>query len=377
MTEPTFILHIGRHKSGTSSLQAYLADHPDRLAAEDILYPRAGRQGIAHHALAGVLQQRSMREDPQRADATLRQFRHDLARELDGRPARRVLLSSEAFQNARAVDVAAAFAPRNSSVIVYLREQADYLVSSYQQVVHARQHAADLATYGSGTGVDYDHFLAGWEAAWPGADLQVGVYARQALLRSNVIDDFFARLGIEVDASDEPQDRNPSIGGALLELKRLLNARLPVDRWPKGVYQAFSQAAGTDPALRLRPALTPQRAEQVRAHCAPSNAKVARRRFDRDVLFQHLPTVSHTRALGFEDFQLALQALLQARREVAQCVVEVLLGASGLDTARRDRVLAQFDAGNTDPYRRVLRRLARQGAGPDWAWNFPVDALAA
>lgn len=376
MNDPAFILHIGRHKSGTSSLQAYLAGHPERLAAEGILYPRAGRQGIAHHAVAGVLQQRAMREDPQRADATLRQFRQDLGRELGGRSERRVLLSSEAFQNARAEDVAAAFDPRRSSVIVYLREQADYLVSSYQQVVHARQHAAELAAYGNGTGVDYDHFLAGWEAAWPGGALQVGVYARQALLRSNVIDDFFARLGIEVDASDEPQDRNPSIGGALLELKRLLNARLPVERWPQGLYQAFSQAAGTHPALRRRPALTPARAEQVRVHCAASNAEVARRRFDREHLFQHLPTVSHDHALGFEDFRLALQALLQARREVALCVVEALLATAGLDTARRERIVAQFEADNTEPYRRVLRRLARQGAGGDWVWNFPVPELA-
>jgi hypothetical protein len=57
-------------------------------------------------------------------------------------------------------------------------------------------------------------------------------------------------------------------------------------------------------------------------------------------------------------------------------VVEALLSAAGLDTARCERVLAQFEAGNLDPYRRVLRRLARQGATADWAWNFPLSDLA-
>lgn len=374
---PTFILHIGRHKSGTSSLQAYLATHPERLAAEGIVYPRAGRQGIAHHALAGVLQQRSMREDPQRAQDTLQQFRLDLGRELAGSTAQRVLLSSEAFQNARASDVAQAFDPSDSSVVVYLREQADYVVSSYQQVVHARQHAGPLAAYAEAPPVDYDQFLAGWRAAWPARSLQVGVYARQALLRGNMIDDFFARLGIEVDASDEPQDRNPSIGGALLELKRLLNARLPVERWPAGVYQAFSVAAGTAPALRARPGLAVPVAARLREQCAASNQAVARRHFDREVLFDTLPAVSREQALSFEDFQLALQALLQARRSVAECVVDALLDAGGgPDVALRERLLKQLEAGNPEPCRRALRRLVRQGAGSDWTWNFPVEALA-
>lgn len=377
MSLPPFILHIGRHKSGTSSLQAYLAAHPERLAAEGIVYPRAGRQGIAHHALAGVLQQRAMREDPQRAQTTLAQFRLDLGRELAGSTARRILLSSEAFQNGRASDVAQAFDPAASSVVVYLREQADYVVSSYQQLVHARQHSGPLATYAEAPAVDYDQFLAGWRAAWPASSLQVGVYARQALLRGNMIDDFFARLGIEVDASDEPQDRNPSIGGALLELKRLLNARLPLERWPPGVYQAFSAAAGTAPALRARPGLSTPLAERLRAQCADSNLAVARRHFDREVLFQNLPAVSREQPLSFEDFHLALQALLQARRPVAECVVDALLDAGvGQEVPRRERLIAQFESGNPEPYRRALRRLARQGAGADWAWNFPVDALA-
>jgi len=375
MTDSTFILHIGRHKSGTSSLQAYLCEHPEVLAAQGIVYPRAGRQGIAHHPLAAVLQPGVVQQDPQRSAATLQQFRADLARELNGAPAR-VLLSSEAFQDARPSDVAAAFDARSSTVIVYLREQADYLVSSYQQVVHARQHAGPLAGFSDGTGINYDHYLAAWREAWPAGALQVGVYARPELLRGNLIDDFLARLGIEVDASREAQDRNPSIGGALLELKRLLNATLPPERWPTGVYQAFAAAAGSAPALRARPALEVSLVERLRAYCAASNAAAARRYFDRALLFRSLPEVSREQALGVEDFRLALQGLLQARREVALCVVEALLGAAGLDTARCERVLAQFEAGNLDPYRRVLRRLVRQGAGADWVWNFPVEALA-
>ena len=48
---PRAILHIGTEKTGTTSLQAYLAVNRDRLLAQGVLVPRAG----APHAAMGIL----------------------------------------------------------------------------------------------------------------------------------------------------------------------------------------------------------------------------------------------------------------------------------------------------------------------------------
>ena len=50
------ILHIGRHKSGTSSIQHCLNRNVDLLSAAGILYPKHGRGGrVAHHDIAKAL----------------------------------------------------------------------------------------------------------------------------------------------------------------------------------------------------------------------------------------------------------------------------------------------------------------------------------
>ena len=58
MTErrPVIIVHLGMHKTGTTSIQHFLARHRRRLREAGILYPRAGTHGEQHAALpASVL----------------------------------------------------------------------------------------------------------------------------------------------------------------------------------------------------------------------------------------------------------------------------------------------------------------------------------
>jgi hypothetical protein len=49
------VLHIGRHKSGTSSIQYFMSCNANRLRELGVLYPMVGRKRHAHHALAAGL----------------------------------------------------------------------------------------------------------------------------------------------------------------------------------------------------------------------------------------------------------------------------------------------------------------------------------
>lgn len=130
------VLHIGTHKTGTTSFQAMLADDEDgRFAAVGLCYPMAGRVEWGHHGLANELLQPGA-ADP--AGDPLGQLTAEL-RESD-KPA--VILSSENFsvlfgrpERLEALRQALAAAAVDVEVIAVLRNPADYLESLYVELL--------------------------------------------------------------------------------------------------------------------------------------------------------------------------------------------------------------------------------------------------
>ena len=90
-TNKALILHIGWSKSGTSSLQQYLAKHRRDLAADGICYPKTGaRRGYGHHDLAEACRKVAP------FSKQLRDFRRALETEMESFD--KIIISSEGFQ---------------------------------------------------------------------------------------------------------------------------------------------------------------------------------------------------------------------------------------------------------------------------------------
>lgn len=89
----TICIHIGTHKTGTTSIQAFLATNRDRLRLEGIYVPQAGMTDplSGHHNLAWQLR-RDLRYDPARGTLD------DLLAELGAVAERRAVISSEDFE---------------------------------------------------------------------------------------------------------------------------------------------------------------------------------------------------------------------------------------------------------------------------------------
>jgi hypothetical protein len=130
----TCFVHIGTHRTGTTSLQVILGRHSAELRRHNYIYPRAGRPPEApngHHNIAWEISgdRRFRREHGSAADlvAEIRDLPHD------------VILSSEDFEcsafNDDRLDAfmrmirASGFRVR---VVVYFRNQVDYAESLYQ-----------------------------------------------------------------------------------------------------------------------------------------------------------------------------------------------------------------------------------------------------
>jgi hypothetical protein len=137
-------LHIGTHKTGTTSIQAFLAANQDRLAQLGVLIPAAGRPSrefAGHHNVAWEL-----RRDG-RHDAALGGL-NDVVRELRRSDAHTACLSSEDFELLYNVPEAiprlreaiedAGFTAR---VVVALRPQAGYCERVYAEI---RKHGFPL-----------------------------------------------------------------------------------------------------------------------------------------------------------------------------------------------------------------------------------------
>lgn len=126
------VLHIGVHKTGTTALQAALADARDDLAEHSVRYP--GRRQ-AHHAAAIAVIGKTWgwtNNGGQRKD--LRNFDR-LSRQIAAHPGR-VIVSSEHWCESPdevAAQTVAAFGPERVQVVITLRNVGNLLSSSYQQ----------------------------------------------------------------------------------------------------------------------------------------------------------------------------------------------------------------------------------------------------
>lgn len=288
---PTYLLHIGSAKTGTSALQRFLSVNAARLARHGVLYPRAGRNGSAHHTLAAAFNPQLLNGASALQQARMTAALEALRAETASYPGT-VLLSSEGFQNVDPKVLRDTFPPHSTRVVVYLRDQLEYAISAYQQQVQVRDVHESLAGYAAPRAVDYDRFLTAWEAAYGREHLVVRAYDRTRLRQGDIVHDFMHCAGLPLPAppagapaKPPTPELNPSIGGALLEAKRLLNhvgIPQPVDR---PLFTWLSARAATSVSYRCRPVLPPRLAQMVRERSAASNQRVFDRFFAGEDVF--------------------------------------------------------------------------------------------
>ena len=124
---PDVLIHIGLHKTGTSSIQRFLHENQRNLFDEGFIYDCPTRRWPNHHLIATGIRDGQI-------DPDIRRFLTDL---IDGRGERTVLLSSEMFAEADFdVDTFRSFLDGLSvETLAYLRNPCDQLVSSFNEVV--------------------------------------------------------------------------------------------------------------------------------------------------------------------------------------------------------------------------------------------------
>jgi hypothetical protein len=252
--KPKLMLHIGRHKCGTSSLQRFLSANAGVLERHGISYPVLHRQPYAHHPVAHAYGGNGVDTGA---------FWQVVA------ASSAAIVSSEAFQNIDPASLAPDLDGFDVTILAYFREPLDYLLSSYAQKVKAGNTAATLEDYAAHFHVPYHDFAFAWQAAFPQANLRFRLFESAHLSGQDVRRDFLLQCGLAPAALDDfafaAEDGNPSIGGDMLEFVRALvpdRAAWGENWWL--LYEAVQRLALADARYRARPPMPAAMQDAVR-----------------------------------------------------------------------------------------------------------------
>jgi hypothetical protein len=223
MSRRGLLLHIGLHRTGTTSLQSFLASNRRLLANLGWLYPLSPipENSSAHHLLswklAGLAQTRSM---------SLEGILARLRGEIDAQPGN-LILSSEDFSRldgAGAEDLRELFEDFDARVILYLRRQDLRIESYFHQRVAGGFLTQPFAHFleESLASNDYLQIARRWANTFGQDRTIIRVVERGQV--TDTRDDFLTQLGLEGRAAFvQVEKRNVSPTPEVTEHLRRLN----------------------------------------------------------------------------------------------------------------------------------------------------------
>lgn len=258
------VCHIGHHKTGTTSLQAFLAQNSQALLKAGILYPWVETQGAAVAMAKGIHGDLSAEMLP----INVREAHNALAFRMlaDALPNWKVpgyhkdlphsqqmllalhnqaallmpeytVLCSEVMSHfgRSAPDLIGklyeTLSPSSAHVHCTLRRPDEQLISWHGQLIRFGQSPAPLSTPEGlqlgGIHVDYKRVIAPWLKQMPGAAITLRPY-RETLVAGGSIPDFIAQSGMPFpDTLPDAPKMNVSLPAAVLGILREANKQLP------------------------------------------------------------------------------------------------------------------------------------------------------
>ena len=295
-----FVIHAGIHRTGSTSLQNFLADNRAALAAQGVAYPG---ETTNHQGLVWAL-----KRGESGAGEVLALMKNA--------GAERVVLSGEDFcihTDLRWLrEVAARVETR---AVFYLRRQDHWVMSWYNQHVKwpfDRQKsrmdpASFLATLEDFHWLDYAALLGRWRAVLGRDRVDVGVVETGQV--EDVTGDFLDRLGLgrETFVFDGART-NDSLPVHMLEIARNLDL---FDMRPGRRLRVLNalQAALADKGTGARTVYSPRERIAILDRFAAANRTAAREIFGRETLFFEPPPAPDAPYFRFPD--LPRETLLQ------------------------------------------------------------------
>lgn len=233
-------LHVGTHKTGTTSIQVALTRMRRKLAARGVLYPETGAPAanpFAQHLLAWSVIRRPHYLpvfDPGEAgfgDEARAKLWEDLRDEIDDTEAHTVILSSEEFDVLARDEVQALgreLADYDVTPVIFLRNFADLLESSYRTSIAYGALRREFADYihNQRIRLDYAQFVREWAEIAAHGQVIVFFYDDPSI-RRGAVESFFRLIGFEPHQLDGQASMtlNESVPAFVCEIMKFLRMK--------------------------------------------------------------------------------------------------------------------------------------------------------
>lgn len=213
-------LHIGRHKTGTSSIQHYFKENYEFFVKRNLNYI-TDENNKAFHYVPNILREENYSKELM-MDVN-KQIRYE-TKNIN----KNFLYSSEAFQNCNPSKINQIFQNTGHELVViaYFREPISYYISSYKQRVHNVYLIEDFSTYAKKhqSLTKYIEFYKKWEKSF--SNIIVKNFDRSIFKNNNLIHDFISIVIPKVKYDDLPSNqpnKNKSLNDFDLLFKLILN----------------------------------------------------------------------------------------------------------------------------------------------------------
>lgn len=254
------VLHIGRHKCGSSSIQYFMSSNADKLGELGVLYPEIGRGRNAHHTIA--IRCRSGSFDDIDAVTALSA----------ANPGKTVVLSSEGLgllRQAQIEELQRRTSRQPVMIVLYTRDAAGWVPSAYNERTKKAMNLLDfdeffVRRYSTG-GAKLLSRLEPWARCFGWENIRVRSLDKRSLSGGSLIDDFLSILGFSLvtfGGANAPglQPQNMSYGWKVLEVLRAQFGQLALYEENFELYRGHSYIR-LKTAKRLRKTVTKVMAE--------------------------------------------------------------------------------------------------------------------
>ena len=234
-------LHIGTEKTGTTTIQNFLAKNRKHLLEDGYLYPSS--PGQTNHIKLAILAMKSSKiqyihkifdlKTPKQVTKFQSQFKKNFTRELSLADFQTVILSNEhcSSQLILKEDIERLKTFLNNffediKIIIYLRRQDKYLASLYSTAIQCG-HSEPFNLPSKDTlqrRYNYYYILKEWESVFGKDNIIVKIFERHQMLEGNLLTDFTNALDIKLDNRYELlPNLNQSLDIYSLEYLRIIN----------------------------------------------------------------------------------------------------------------------------------------------------------
>jgi len=229
MSHHNFV-HIGTPKTGSTALQICLDKNRELLKQHGFFYPEPPESsGGSHKFLAYYTTPKITftfsADKKKQLKAEVDHFKSQIEGSAD-----KIIVSSEWFYGSNPKHVSRLFPKGDTKIIIYIRDQINYLVSYYQEMVGYLAISDSLDDFGKNArNLNFSKRIDRWAKVFGSENIEVRLYDRARMHKGNIVDDFLHILDPKIDVAKfrgAREDKNPSIGGDLLSFKRHLNAIL-------------------------------------------------------------------------------------------------------------------------------------------------------